>query len=101
VYLKVSSRGLVVKAGDHFSCTIHGSKNWKLTWYCCIGCNPAKGRVNFEDGWLIKSSFKDQMKACQLTRTKVPHKKTAAYLFKKVNLRKIKIYKFVNIIIKI
>jgi hypothetical protein len=20
-------------------------------------CNPAKGRVEFEDGWLIKSSF--------------------------------------------
>jgi hypothetical protein len=42
-----------------------GAKNgWKLTWYCCICCNPAKGRVDFEDGWLIKSSFitKDEMK---------------------------------------
>jgi hypothetical protein len=40
-------------------------------------CNPAKGRVEFEDGWLIKSSFitKDEMKACQLTRTKNPTKK--------------------------
>jgi hypothetical protein len=29
---------------------------WKLTWhYTC--CNPAKGRVDFEDAWLIKSSF--------------------------------------------
>jgi hypothetical protein len=30
--------------------------------------NAAKGRVEFEDGWLIKSSFitKDEMKACQL-----------------------------------
>jgi hypothetical protein len=29
-----------------------------------ICCNPAKGRVEFEDGWLIKSSFitKDEMK---------------------------------------
>jgi hypothetical protein len=37
---------------------------WKLTWHCCIYCNPAKGRVDFEDGWLIKSSFitKDEMK---------------------------------------
>jgi hypothetical protein len=37
---------------------------WKLTWHCCICCNPAKGRVEFEDGWLIKSSFitKDEMK---------------------------------------
>jgi hypothetical protein len=37
---------------------------WKLTWHCCICCNPAKGRVDFEDGWLIKSSFitKDEMK---------------------------------------
>jgi hypothetical protein len=40
---------------------------WKLTWHCCICCNPAKGRVHFEDGWLIKSSFvtKDDMKTCQ------------------------------------
>jgi hypothetical protein len=37
---------------------------WKLTWHCCICCNPAKGRVDFEDGWLIKPSFitKDEMK---------------------------------------
>ncbi len=37
---------------------------WKLTWHCCICGNPAKGRVDFEDGWLIKSSFitKDEMK---------------------------------------
>jgi hypothetical protein len=36
-------------------------------------CNPAKGRVEFVDGWLIKSSFltKDEMKACQLTWTKI------------------------------
>jgi hypothetical protein len=35
-----------------------------LTWHCCICCNPEKGRVDFEDGWLIKSSFitKDDMK---------------------------------------
>jgi hypothetical protein len=48
----------------------------KLTWFCCICSNPAKGRVDFEDGWLIKSSFitKDEMKACQLTRTKLPQK---------------------------
>jgi hypothetical protein len=38
---------------------------WKLTWHCCICCNPVDGgRVDFEDGWLIKSSFitKDEMK---------------------------------------
>jgi hypothetical protein len=80
-----SSRGLVVKArrlmterawvqtpqrGDHFSGTIYmdqkpGAKiEWKITWHCCICCNPAKRRVDFEDGWLIKSSFitKDKMK---------------------------------------
>ena len=36
-----------------------------------------KVRVDFEDSWLIKSSFitKDEMKACQLTRTKLPQKK--------------------------
>jgi hypothetical protein len=40
-------------------------------------CNPANGRVDFEDGWLIKSSFitKDEHEACQLTRTKAPKKK--------------------------
>ena len=50
---------------------------WKLTWHCCICCNPAKGRVDFEDGWLIKSSFitKDEIKAYQLTRTKFQRKK--------------------------
>jgi hypothetical protein len=53
-----------------FSGTIHldqkpGAKiEWKLTCHCCICCNPAKGRVDFEDNWLIKSSFitKDEMK---------------------------------------
>jgi len=36
-----------------------------------------KGRVDFLDRWLIKSNFitKDEMKACQLTRTKFPHRK--------------------------
>jgi len=49
--------------GDYFSCTIHLNQSmeakieWKLTWHCCICCNPAKGRVAFEDGWLIISSF--------------------------------------------
>jgi hypothetical protein len=45
----------------------------KVTWHCCMCCNPAKGRVEFEDGWLIKPSFitKDEIKACQLTRTKI------------------------------
>jgi hypothetical protein len=74
--------GLNPHCGDHFSGTIHldeklGAKiEWKLTWHCCICCNPEKGRVNFEDGWLVKSSFitKDEMKACQLTRTKFPQK---------------------------
>jgi hypothetical protein len=37
-------------------------------------CNPANGRVEFEDVWLIKPSFitMDEMKACQLTRTIFP-----------------------------
>jgi hypothetical protein len=36
---------------------------WKLTWHCCICCNPAKGRVDFEEGWLLKSRItKDEMK---------------------------------------
>jgi hypothetical protein len=49
--------------GDHFSGTIHSDQKpgvkieWKLTWHCCMCCNPAKGRVDFEGGWLIKSSF--------------------------------------------
>jgi hypothetical protein len=56
--------------GDHLSGTINldqkpGAKiGWKLTWHCCICCNPAKGRVDFADGWLLKSNFitKDEMK---------------------------------------
>ncbi len=71
------------RCGDHFSCTIHldqyhGSKNCgKFTWHCCRCCNPANGRVEFEDGWLIKPSFitMDEMKACQLTRTKLQKNK--------------------------
>jgi len=49
--------------GNHFSGIIQlhqkpGAKiDWKLTWHCCICCNPTKGRVDFEDGWLIYSSF--------------------------------------------
>jgi hypothetical protein len=47
-------------------------------------CNPAKGRVEFEDGWLIKSSFitNDEMNACRLTRTKIQkQKKTSNFQF--------------------
>jgi hypothetical protein len=53
----------------------------KVTWHCCMCCNPAKGRVEFEDGWLIKSSFitMDEMKACQLTRTKFKKKKKSLW----------------------
>ena len=58
-----------------------GSKReieWKL-WHCCMCCNPAKGRVDFEDGWLIKFSFitKDEMKACQFSVRKHEIKKEA------------------------
>ncbi len=41
--------------GDHFSGTIHldqslDQKLWKtLTWHCCMCCNPANGRVEFEE----------------------------------------------------
>jgi hypothetical protein len=40
-------------------------------------CNPARGRVEFEEGRLIKSSFitKDKIKACQLIRTKIKEQK--------------------------
>jgi hypothetical protein len=60
---------------------------WKITWHCCMCCNPAKGRVDFEDGCLVKSSFitKDEMKACQLTRTKLPHKKLLLLLIASVS----------------
>ncbi len=80
--------------GDLFSCTIHLDQSidakieCKLTWHCCICCNPAKGRVDFEDEWLLKSSFitKDEMKACQLTKTKLPQKKIYIYiLIKHIN----------------
>ncbi len=68
--------------GDHLSWTIHLDQSkkakfeWKLTWHCCICCYPAKGWVDFEHDWLIKSSVitKDEMRACQLTRTNLPQK---------------------------
>jgi hypothetical protein len=39
-------------------------------------CNPANGRVEFEDGWLKKSSFitKDEMKAYRVNGTKFQQK---------------------------
>jgi hypothetical protein len=57
--------------------SIEAKIEWKLTWHCFICCNPSKRRVDFEDGWLIKSSFKtkDEIKACQLTRTELPQEK--------------------------
>jgi len=66
--------------GDHFSGTINldGSKYWVEINPALLHilCNPAKGRVDFKDGWLIQSSFitEDEMKACLLTRTKLPQK---------------------------
>jgi hypothetical protein len=67
---------------DHFSGAIHldqkpGAKRdigmFQPTWQYCMCCNLANGRVDFEDGWFIKSSFvtKDEHETCQLTRTKV------------------------------
>jgi len=40
-------------------------------------CNTANGSVDFEDSWLKQSSLitKDEHEACELTRTKVKHKK--------------------------
>jgi hypothetical protein len=42
----------------------------KITWHCCMYCNSAKGRVEFENGWLTKSRsiIKEEMKACQITK---------------------------------
>jgi hypothetical protein len=47
---------------------------WKLTWHCCKCCNPAKGSVDFEDDWLIKSSFitKKKMKNFSANRDQTP-----------------------------
>jgi hypothetical protein len=66
----------------------------KVTWHCCMSCNPAKGRVEFEDGWLIISSFTtmDEMKACQQTSIKIQNpkkKKTSEVHFLKFQLKDI------------
>ncbi len=67
----MSSRGLVVKTEDSwprgpgfkpplwrpFSGTIHLDQSLTLTWHCCICCNPANGRVDFEE-W---SAYKIQL----------------------------------------
>jgi hypothetical protein len=48
--------------GDHFSGTIHldqslEQKLWKtLTWHCCMCCNPANGRGDFEEWSAYKKS---------------------------------------------
>ncbi len=74
---------------DHLSGTIHldqkaGAKRdngmFQTTLHCCMCCNPANGRVDFEDSWLIKSSFifKDEHEASQLTKTKVQQKNLRA-----------------------
>jgi hypothetical protein len=56
----------------------------KVTWHCCVCCNPAKGRVEFEDGWLIKSSFitKDEMKSLSANQDQKKNKKKKLYLVK-------------------
>jgi hypothetical protein len=53
-----------------------------LTWHCCMCCNPANGRVEFEDVWLKKPSFITiyGMIACQLTRTKLINPKKSIAL---------------------
>ncbi len=69
--------------GDYFSCTIQLDQimeakiKWKLTRHCCICCNPAKGRVEFADGWLIKSCFvtKDEMISLSTNQDQTPTKK--------------------------
>ncbi len=53
--------------GNHFSGTIHldqslEEKLWKtLTWHCCMCCNPANGRVDFEE-W---SAYKIQLRGTE------------------------------------
>ncbi len=114
-----SSRGLVVKAedswlkgrgfeswphcGDHISCTIHLDQSmeakieWNITWHCCICCNPAKGRVDFEDGWLIKSSFiRMKWKSLSANQDQIPTKKK-----KKKKKRKLVITSWGTIIFKL
>jgi hypothetical protein len=78
--------------GDHFQVpfvwkSMKAKIEWKLTWHCCICCNPTNGRVNFEDGWLIKSSIitKDKTKACQRTRAKLPQKNICGCLCKPIS----------------
>jgi hypothetical protein len=67
--------------GGHFSCTIHLDQSieakieWKLTWHCCICCNPAKGMVDFGDGWLTKSSF-IRMESLSADQDQIPTKKS-------------------------
>ncbi len=46
--------------------------------FASMACNPENERVDFKDGWFgYKSSFisKDEMKACEQTRTKFEQKK--------------------------
>jgi hypothetical protein len=69
-----------------FSGTIHldqslEQKLWKtLTWHCCICCNPANGRVDFEE-W---SAYKIQLHGIEIKLFPVNSKFN--YYYHSVNL---------------
>ena len=66
--------------GDHLSGTIHldhslEQKLWKtLTWHCCMCCNPANGRVDFEECLAYKIQLHGYRMNCQISETKIPKK---------------------------
>jgi len=62
---------------DIFSIVTANTKHKAVSsWHYCICCNPGKWRVDFEDGWLIKSSFitKDEMKSLSANQDQNPTK---------------------------
>ncbi len=49
------------------------AKNWgKTTWHCCMCCNPANGRVEFLDDWLLYYKWNESLAADQEKNLKKP-----------------------------
>jgi hypothetical protein len=74
-----------------FSGTIHLDQSleskieWKLTCYCSKYCNHVKGRVDFKDVWLKKSSLiwmKLKLARTQFPPKKIQREKIVIYIFK-------------------
>jgi hypothetical protein len=57
---------------------IKENKKFQPNWHCCMCYNPANGRVDYEDGWLKKSSW--IIKVQQKKKKYIKYKFNACFL---------------------